>query len=167
MNMTIECVAEAVLYVDNLPRATRFYCEVLGLPVAMSFGDASFLQTGPQSTLILFDRQKLAERESTIPAHGATGRGHVALAVPPEQLDEWRVRLEECGVAIEHEQRWPAGTRSIYFRDPEGHSLELIDGLHYPRMWARLVAEEEAAAEETANESQSTGQQVAEQSTGD
>lgn len=143
---TIECVAEAVLYVDNLPRATRFYQEVLGLPVAMAFQDAAFLQTGPHSTLILFDRQKLAERESPIPAHGTTGRGHVALAVPPEQLDDWRVRLEQCGVAIEHDQRWPAGTRSIYFRDPDGHSLELIDGLHYPRMWARLVGEEEEEA---------------------
>ena len=31
------------------------------------------------------------------------------------------------GLAIEHEQRWPFGTHSIYFRDPDNNSVELID----------------------------------------
>ena len=135
---TIRGVAEAVLYVDELMEATRFYVEVLGLPLSASFDDARFLQTGPDSTLILFDRERLGERDSVIPAHGATGPGHVALAVPEQEMAAWRQRLRDHGVAIEHEQDWPQGTRSIYFRDPAGNSLELIEDNHYPALWESL-----------------------------
>lgn len=132
---TILGVAEAALYVADLERAITFYHKVLGLPLTMQFGDSAFLQTGPNSTLILFDREALRTRQSIIPAHGADGVGHVALAIPPEQMAAWRARLTWHQVPIEHEQDWPNGTHSLYFRDPDGHSLELIDGRHYPQLW--------------------------------
>lgn len=132
-------VAEAALYVEDLARAQRFYREVLGLVETAVFDDAAFLQTGPNSTLILFDINKLEVRESQIPGHGARGENHVALAIAPETMDAWRDRLRAHGVAIEHEQEWPYGTHSIYFRDPDNNSLELIDATHYPQAWARAV----------------------------
>lgn len=138
MKTEILGVAEAVLYVDDLQEATRFYSEVLGLPLTASFKDASFLQTGRASTLIVFDRQRLGERTSVIPDHGAEGAVHVALAIPREQMDAWRSRLEAHDVEIEHEQDWSQGTHSIYFRDPAGNSVELIEASHYERVWARL-----------------------------
>ncbi|MFW6096792.1 MAG: VOC family protein [Chloroflexota bacterium] len=131
-------IAEAVLYVDDLPEATRFYQDILQLPLTASFGDASFLQTGRDSTLILFDRQKLRQRESVIPSHGADGQGHVAFAVEAEEMATWRARLRELGVDIEHEQNWPQGTHSIYFRDPAGNSVELIEASHYRLVWDSL-----------------------------
>lgn len=130
-------IAEAVLYVDDLPEAIRFYTDVLELPVTASFGDAAFLQTGRDSTLIVFDRQALRDRESVIPAHGSDGPGHVALAVSADELDSWRAHLIAAGVSIEHEQKWPQGTHSVYFRDPAGNSVELIDDAHYKRVWNR------------------------------
>lgn len=136
----ISGVAEAALYVDDLARARQFYSEVLGLPVTADFGDACFLQIGPHSTLILFDRAQLAQRESVIPGHGARGQGHVALAVPAAELDTWRQRLRAHGVAIEHEQTWSQGTHSIYFRDPDQNSLELIEDGHYPSIWQQMQA---------------------------
>lgn len=136
-------VAEAVLYVSDIPRAKQFYTQVLGLPVSNEFEDALFLQTGQNSTLILFDINKLEQRISPIPGHGARGRGHVCLSIPPEQMDAWRERLREHGVAIEHEQDWSLGTHSIYFRDPDENSLELMDGRHYRRVWRRLQETEE------------------------
>lgn len=139
----ILAVAEAVLYVDDLPEATAFYQKVLRLPLTQSFEDASFLQAGARSTLILFDRQKLADRESQIPAHGAEGPGHVALAIPHEEMAAWRERLQAHDVEIEHEQSWPQGTYSLYFRDPAGNSVELIDGRHYPAVWARIKGSDE------------------------
>lgn len=135
-------VAEAVLYVEDLVQARQFYTEVLSLPVTADFGDACFLQTGSDSTLILFEIDKLERRESVIPAHGARGRGHVALAIPPEEMDAWRQRLLARGIEIEHEQDWPSGTHSLYFRDPDENSLELIDGSHYRRIWENLEREE-------------------------
>ncbi|MCB8950287.1 MAG: deoxyribose-phosphate aldolase [Ardenticatenaceae bacterium] len=131
-------VAEAVLYVTDIPRARQFYTEVLGLPVSSQFEDALFLQTGQNSTLILFDINKLEVRESVIPSHGARGQGHVCLAIPPEQMDGWRARLLAHEIEIEHEQDWSLGTHSLYFRDPDGNSLELMDGRHYRRVWRKL-----------------------------
>jgi catechol 2,3-dioxygenase-like lactoylglutathione lyase family enzyme len=138
---SIRGIAEAVLYSADLDRAADFYARVLGLQLTASFAEARFLQTGFNSTLILFDAEGIARRHSVIPAHGARGPGHVALAVPGDELDAWRQRLEQHGVAIEHEQEWPQGTRSIYFRDPDGHSVELIDAEHYPLVWRRFQAE--------------------------
>lgn len=135
-------VAEAVLYVSDLERAAQFYTEVLGLPVTAAFEDACFLQTGLDSTIILFDVARLEERESVIPDHGAKGRGHVALAIPATEMDAWRQRLIDHGVEIEHEQDWSLGTHSIYFRDPDENSLELMDGRHYRRVWAKLQEDE-------------------------
>lgn len=135
---TILNVAEVAVYVTDLPRARRFYTEALGLPVTLSFDDSCFLQTGPDSTLILFDVDQLETRHSAIPGHGARGQGHVALAIPAAELDAWRERLEAHGVSIEHEQTWPQGTRSLYFRDPDGNSLELIEAGHYPAVWERI-----------------------------
>ena len=134
----IQRIAEAVLYVDDLPAATHFYQDVLQLPLTYSFGDSSFLQTGPDSTLILFDRERLRRRQSVIPAHGADGAGHVAFAALPHEMAAWRERLLQMGVEIEHEQRWPQGTHSIYFRDPAGNSIELIESSHYPQIWEGL-----------------------------
>lgn len=131
-------VAEAVLYVDSMAEARVFYHEVLGLPVTAEFGDATFLQTGEHSTLILFTREALKNRTSIIPAHGSEGIGHVAFTIDPKQMDAWRERLITHQVEIEHEQDWPTGSHSIYFRDPAGHSIELIDGRHYPTIYAQV-----------------------------
>jgi catechol 2,3-dioxygenase-like lactoylglutathione lyase family enzyme len=135
---TILGIAEAALYVEDLEQARSFYTRVLGLPVMADFGESCFLQTGPQSSLILFDIKQLEIRESQIPDHGTYGDGHVALAIDPAEMDAWRQRLEEHGVTIEHEQTWPQGTHSIYFRDPDDNSIELIDGRHYRIMATRL-----------------------------
>ncbi|MFZ0547973.1 MAG: VOC family protein [Candidatus Promineifilaceae bacterium] len=137
---TIRGVAEVALYVDDLERATNFYTEVLGLPLTAAFGDARFLQTGPNSTLILFTVAGIKNRVSVIPAHGATGDQHVALAVPSAEMDDWRERLKAHGVEIEHEQDWPQGTHSIYFRDPDNNSLELIEDRHYPIVWNTITS---------------------------
>jgi len=135
-------VAEAVLYVSDLIKARDFYRDVLQLPVTAQFDDACFLQTGQRSTLIIFEIDKLLSRESIIPPHGARGQGHVSLAIPAGQMDAWRERLRQHGVAIEHEQDWPVGTHSIYFRDPDQNSLELMDSSHYERVWARLQSKQ-------------------------
>lgn len=135
---TIRGVAEVALYVEDLERATKFYTEVLGLPLTAAFGEARFLQTGPNSTLILFTIEGIENRVSVIPAHGARGEQHVALAVPAAEMDDWRERLKAHGVEIEHEQDWSQGTHSIYFRDPDNNSLELIEDRHYPIVWEKL-----------------------------
>ncbi|MGD2077552.1 MAG: VOC family protein [Chloroflexota bacterium] len=128
-------IAEAVLYVTDLDKATDFYTRVLGLHLTASFDDARFLQVDRNSTLILFNAEGIRRRESVIPSHGSKGQGHVALAMPTSEINAWREHLQDQGVAIEHEQSWSYGSHSLYFRDPDDNSLELITDDHYPANW--------------------------------
>jgi catechol 2,3-dioxygenase-like lactoylglutathione lyase family enzyme len=41
-------------------------------------------------------------------------------------LAAWEERLAQNAIAIESRISWPRGGHSIYFRDPDGHLVELI-----------------------------------------
>jgi catechol 2,3-dioxygenase-like lactoylglutathione lyase family enzyme len=66
-----------------------------------------------------------------IPAHGASGQSHIGFSIPADSLPAWRARLEKQGVTIESSFTWPGGGVSLYFRDPDGHLLELLT----PGVW--------------------------------
>jgi catechol 2,3-dioxygenase-like lactoylglutathione lyase family enzyme len=68
----------------------------------------------------------------TIPPHDGHGPLHMAFAVTADALPQWEERLRERGIAVEGRTRWTRGGRSIYFRDPDGHLLELAT----PGLWA-------------------------------
>lgn len=127
----IRSLVETSAYVDDLDRAERFYRDVLGLaPMGKEAGRHAFFRVGEGDVLLLF----LADatiRGDHLPAHGARGPGHFALGIDAEALEAWRRRLQEHGVAIEHEAIWPRGGCSLYFRDPAGNSVELIT----PGLW--------------------------------
>lgn len=118
-------VHEAALYVHDLDAAERFWRR-LGLQlIGKKPGRHVFFRAG-RDMLLLFDADA-ASQPGEVPTHGARGPGHVALDVPDaDSLEKWRAHLALAGVAIEHEQRWPSGGLSVYFRDPSGNSLELI-----------------------------------------
>jgi catechol 2,3-dioxygenase-like lactoylglutathione lyase family enzyme len=61
-----------------------------------------------------------------VPGHGAQGVQHFAFAVADDALSVWRSRLARGGVNVESEVTWPRGGRSLYVRDPDGHSVELV-----------------------------------------
>jgi catechol 2,3-dioxygenase-like lactoylglutathione lyase family enzyme len=57
---------------------------------------------------------------------------HLAFAVTAQALPEWEQRLGAHEVAIEGRTVWSRGGHSIYFRDPDGHLVELAT----PGLWA-------------------------------
>lgn len=132
----IRRVLETALYTDDLPAANRFYGVVLGLePIAVVEGRHLFFRCG-NGVLLIFDRRSTATVPTSVngvpvPMHGATGAGHMALAVADAELPAWRAHLAANGVAIESEVTWPRGGRSLYVRDPAGNSVELAS----PRLW--------------------------------
>ncbi|HVB87043.1 MAG TPA: VOC family protein [Candidatus Dormibacteraeota bacterium] len=128
MEFSPQAVLETSLYVDDLDRAVAFYEGVLGL---RKINDGYFvggrgagLQVGAGPSVLLLFRAELTRAGGELPAHGTTGSGHVAFRVEPEELAAWRKRLEEHGVPIEKEFAFGNHPASIYFRDPDGNSLE-------------------------------------------
>lgn len=129
-------VLETALYVDDLARAARFYEQVLGLAALSEDSRFRAYDVGGASVLLLFKRGATLETVhlpgGTIPPHDGRGPLHVAFAITAEALPDWERRLGEQEIAIEGRTDWPRGGHSIYFRDPDGHLLELVT----PGVWA-------------------------------
>lgn len=126
MEPQLESVLETSLYVSDLERAAAFYREKLGLRMIGEFDKQRGIafRAGP-SVLLLF-RADVTRGASEVPSHGCSGQGHAAFRVPPEQIPAWRELLRERGVAIETEVVFDPGCPpSLYFRDPDGNSLEI------------------------------------------
>ncbi|MBX6315944.1 MAG: VOC family protein [Isosphaeraceae bacterium] len=134
--MTPHGVLETSVYVRDLDAAERFYAGVLGLPlVGRMEGRHVFFRCG-RGVLLVFNPDVTGTEPtwvdgSVIPLHGTQGSGHVAFAIREDEIEPWRQRLAEAGVALESEVAWPGGGHSLYFRDPDGNSLELAT----PRLW--------------------------------
>lgn len=121
----IEKVVETAVYGDDQEAMEEFYHDLLGLELlSRQTGRHSFFRAG--AGVLLIFRTEETEKGDLLPAHGARGAGHFALGIPTTSLDYWRRRLNQHGVAVEKEIDWPAGGKSIYFRDPAGNSVELI-----------------------------------------
>jgi catechol-2,3-dioxygenase len=132
----LDAVLETALYVDDLDRAVRFYAEVLELNALYQDSRMCAFSVGGRSVLLIFPRGGSLETVrmpgGTIPPHDGAGPLHIAFAVPKEQLGAWEARLAQHDIAIEGRTTWKRGGESIYFRDPDGHLLELAT----PGLWA-------------------------------
>jgi catechol 2,3-dioxygenase-like lactoylglutathione lyase family enzyme len=132
----LERVIETCLYVEDLGRAAQFYERVLGLTILTSDARFRAYDVGGKSVLLLFHRGATLETVhmpgGTIPPHDGHGPLHLAFAVAADELPQWERRLVDAGVAIEGQTRWSRGGHSVYFRDPDGHLLELAT----PGLWA-------------------------------
>ncbi len=136
MELKIERVIETVLYVNDIERAAAFYQQVLQLPAMVANERFRAYNISDQSVLLLVvagDSLNGAQYPGGyIPPHDGSGPQHLGLAVSKAQLPLWEQHLAEHGVEIEGRMRWEQGAESIYFRDPDGHLLELVT----PGIWA-------------------------------
>ncbi len=130
----LAAVLETALYAADLPSARRFYEEVLGLAPMFADERLAAYAVGP-SVLLLFQRgtteQPVRLPGGCIPPHGAQGCQHLALAIGADELEPWIAHLAAAGVPIEARTQWPRGAISLYFRDPDGHLMELAT----PGLW--------------------------------
>jgi catechol 2,3-dioxygenase-like lactoylglutathione lyase family enzyme len=141
---SISRLLETAVYVEDLERSARFYQQLLGLEPII--GTTLEIETQSRvlrplhipggQVLLLFAKGSTTTTAvlagGTIPPHEGSGRLHLAFAISSAELEGWRERLQSRGVLIEGEMAWPRGGTSLYFRDPDGHLVELAT----PGLWS-------------------------------
>lgn len=128
-------ILETSLYVADLERARDFYERVFGFEVFMNDQRMCSLGVPGGGVLLLFRRGTTADPSptsgGTIPAHHGEGAVHLCFAVPRGELQSWERHLAAVGISPESRVVWGRGGESLYFRDLDGHSLEVAT----PGLW--------------------------------
>lgn len=127
---------ESSLYVGDLDASASFYQRVFGFEVLLREDRMVGLAVPGGTVLLLFRRggsvQPSVMPGGTIPAHDGRGTMHLCFAVPLSALDDWERHLAALGIPVESRVTQSFGGTSLYFRDPDGHSLEIA----VPGLWA-------------------------------
>jgi catechol 2,3-dioxygenase-like lactoylglutathione lyase family enzyme len=129
-------VLETSLYVEDLTRARAFFQRVFGFESFVDDGRMCALGVPGAQVLLLFRRGSTDSPApgpggGVIPPHHGDGPLHVCFAIPFGELDAWEEHLSREGIAVESRVRWPRGGTSLYFRDPDGNSIEVAT----PGLW--------------------------------
>jgi catechol 2,3-dioxygenase len=121
--MKIQSLGHVVIKVRNQQRAEAFYNGLLGIPIAARFPPLSmtFFTLGNHHD---FAVAAVGDDALDAPAN-SPGLFHVAFKIGTRiaELREAKLQLEAAGLKVEaydHEV-----SKSIYFNDPDGNSIEL------------------------------------------
>ena len=129
-------ILETSLYVADLERSRTFYGRIFGFTAFMMDDRMCAMEVPGEQVLLLFrhgatDRPAPGPDGGFIPPHHGEGALHLAFAIPYGELATWQDHLAAEGIGVESRLGWPHGGTSLYFRDPDGHSLEVAT----PGLW--------------------------------
>jgi catechol 2,3-dioxygenase-like lactoylglutathione lyase family enzyme len=136
----INGVLETGLFVEKLSRSRDFYQEVVGLEKLKESEDGSVFVVAKGQLLLLISDEKARVPSKTpggeVPpcitgSRQILGAGHIAFSIADKDFEWWRSRLKTNHIEVLSEVVWEGGSRSLYFRDPDGHLLELAT----PGLW--------------------------------
>lgn len=133
---------ESALFVANTRSSMAFYERVLGLSPLSTLDPSEAnprliaMNVGGAQVLLLFRRDGSTDgvpfSGGFIPGSNSSGTTHFAFAIDALHYDRWKQHLESIAIDIESEVRWERGGRSLYFRDLDGHLVELATPLLWP-----------------------------------
>jgi catechol 2,3-dioxygenase-like lactoylglutathione lyase family enzyme len=105
-----------VLHVSDVEQAKKFYTDVLGMSVYRENDRQVFLHAGQQGVALF-------KKTGDAPFMTGNDLNHLALTVTSGTYEALKGELEKHGVAVTGR---PGEDRCIYFRDPDGHRLQLM-----------------------------------------
>ena len=122
-------VLETSLYVSDLDVSQSFYERVFGFTAMLRDHRMCALAVPGRQALLLFKLGASATPSETpygaIPPHDGRGRQHLCFSIDQADFDAWQAHLEGVMVTIESRLEWATGGSSLYFRDPDDHSIEV------------------------------------------
>jgi catechol 2,3-dioxygenase-like lactoylglutathione lyase family enzyme len=127
-------ILETALYCADLARTAAFYETLLDATPMLSGDRLVALDAGEGTVLLLFQRGNSSALETAgglVPGHDGAGPVHLAFAIGASELPQWEKRVVDLGIQIESRVTWERGGISVYFRDPDGRSVELAT----PGIW--------------------------------
>ena len=125
-----EGILESSLYVDDVAASARFYEKLFGFRLISDFGERGCaMQAGLHQVLLLFRKGASLSIQSP---HDGDGNLHIAFAIAASELANWEAWLAENEIPVEEKRTWERGGQSVYFRDPDGHLLEIAT----PGVWS-------------------------------
>ena len=132
--MRVRRILETALDCDDLARTAAFYRTLLEVTPMLDSERLVAIDAGEGTVLLLFQRGAAGDLETPggrIPGHETGGPGHLAVAIDALALSDWESRLDALGIAIESRVTWDRGGVSLYFRDPDNRSVEIVT----PGIW--------------------------------
>ena len=105
-----------VLHVSDVPRARKFYTDVLGMTVYRENDRQVFLHAGQQGVALF-------QKHGDGPLKTGNDLNHLALNVASGTYEVLKADLEKHGVIVTGR---PGEDHCIYFQDPDGHRLQLM-----------------------------------------
>jgi catechol 2,3-dioxygenase-like lactoylglutathione lyase family enzyme len=112
--LKVNGIDHVVFHVKDLARARKFYVDFLGMEVDHERSWQCFLKCGSQG-LALF--------EVSDDVRGGSEVNHMALRLAAGDLERTRKTLVDAGIEVHGRKADPD---CIYFRDPDGHQLQLL-----------------------------------------
>ena len=109
-------VDPVVFHVNDVERSKMFYTEILGMTVYREDEGQVFLRAGQQGVALF-------KNPGDAPLTAGQDLNHLAFNVAAGTYEKLKAELEQRGVPVSGR---PGQDRCIYFRDPDGHRLQLI-----------------------------------------
>ena len=143
-------VSEVVLSVADLPKMREFYRDVMGFRLHSELSmetavvdpngeptitfliicetDSPLSRGGHPQLLALIDYRRHVHAKKRFVGHDVSQStlNHLAFEIPPDTFDDHARRLNELKLAPSFSDFPSMNARAIFFRDPEGNTLELI-----------------------------------------